>query len=111
MNVLISFFIFLLVLFVYIHVNFHIKSSNELEIFDLDEISKEQLEDVTNYKQPVLFKYNCQELDEHLQIERIVNEYANFDLNVRKVSEYSNDDNILLPMTLTKTSKLRANLV
>ena len=36
MEILIGFFIFCLVLFIYLHVQFHLKTSNDLEMYEID---------------------------------------------------------------------------
>jgi hypothetical protein len=49
-------FIFCVVLFFYIHIHYHLKTSDSLEVYEIDaEISKLQLEEVCNLHQPVLF--------------------------------------------------------
>ena len=55
MKIIIGFVIFFLVLFIYLHVLFHLKTSNDLEIYELDEISKEKLEEICDLRQPVIF--------------------------------------------------------
>lgn len=47
----------LIVLFFYIHVVFQLKKCNDLEILELDEIDKLQLEEICNYRQPTIFSY------------------------------------------------------
>ena len=49
--------IFLIVLFVYIHVNYHLNTSNNLEIYTMDNLLKDKLEEICNIKQPLKFKY------------------------------------------------------
>ena len=58
MNFIINLFIFLLVLFLYVHLLFFFKKGNQLEIFELNEIAKDKLEDLTNIKQPIIFNNN-----------------------------------------------------
>ena len=49
----ISFFIFCLVLFLYLHVQFQLKTSNELEIYEIEnELTKEKMEEICDLRQP-----------------------------------------------------------
>ena len=46
MNYLISFFIFCLVLFLYLHIYYQLKTSNDLEVFTIQNPSKDKLEEI-----------------------------------------------------------------
>ena len=46
MQIIISFIIFFITLFIYIHINFHLRTNNDLEIYDTDEINNEKLEEI-----------------------------------------------------------------
>jgi hypothetical protein len=52
---IIGFFIFCIILFLYLHVTFHLKTSNDLEIFEIDKQTKEIFEEICDFRQPVLF--------------------------------------------------------
>ena len=58
MYILINFLIFVITLFLYIHIYFHIKCSNYLEIYEIENISKQNIEEIYNLKQPFLFNYS-----------------------------------------------------
>ncbi len=55
--------IFLIVLTVYLHINYQLKKSNELEVYNIDFISKEQLEEISKLRQPFVFDYDLMEID------------------------------------------------
>ena len=55
-QLIIGFCIFCLVLFLYIHIQFHLKTGEDLEIYEIDDPSKDRLEEICNLRQPVLFK-------------------------------------------------------
>ena len=38
-------FVFCIVLFLYIHIFFHLKTSDDLEVYEIDQPSKEKLEE------------------------------------------------------------------
>ena len=40
MEIIIGFFIFCLVLFIYLHVQFHLKTGEDLEMYEMDEPKK-----------------------------------------------------------------------
>ena len=56
MNLSILFTIWLVVV-VYIHIFFQLKTSDDLEIYEIQMPSKQKLEEVCNFKQPVVFNY------------------------------------------------------
>ena len=60
MNMLINFIIFIIVLFLYLHITFQLKVNNDLEILEIDEPTKGQLEEICDLRQPILFNLNNQ---------------------------------------------------
>ena len=58
MKLFFQFLIFLLVLFFYLHIYYHLKTSNDLELYTIEEPSKDKLEEVCNLRQPVLFNFD-----------------------------------------------------
>ena len=55
MKTLLSVLIFCIVLFIYLHINFHLKVSNDLEVYEIEQPSKEKLEEICDIRQPVIF--------------------------------------------------------
>jgi len=45
--------IFCVILFFYLHIYFHMKTSNDLEVYEIDQPSKDKLEEVCDLRQPV----------------------------------------------------------
>ena len=61
--------IFLMILFVYIHINTHFKTSSNMEIYEYSYTTNTQLQEICDLKQPVLFNFvNC--VPEMFQIPR-----------------------------------------
>ena len=60
MKVFFTFFIFCLVLFLYLHIQFHLKTSEDLEMYEIDFPSKDRLEEICDIRQPVLFDFENQ---------------------------------------------------
>lgn len=94
MNIIIIFFIFIVILFLYIHVLYHLKTSNDLEIYEISSFSKERLNEVCDLRQPVLFSYDIDKFNE-LKIENLLNNYSSFDI---KVKFFKNDDHTTIPL-------------
>ena len=60
MRIFIGFFIFCLVLFIYLHIQFHLKTGEDLEMYEIEQPSKDKLEEICDLRQPVLFDFDCQ---------------------------------------------------
>ena len=77
--------IFLIVLFLYIHVNFYLTTSNYLEIYEVEFQSKENFEELCNLKQPLLiknFRFDDEYLFKNLNLNNINSNYGNFDIKL-----------------------------
>ena len=57
MNAFFHIFLFILILFMYIHIVNQYKTSEDLEIYEMDYVSNAHLQEVCSIKQPVLFHY------------------------------------------------------
>ena len=51
---LLNILIFMIILLVYLHIYYHLKVSNDLEIFEHEISNKNNLEEVLNSRQPVV---------------------------------------------------------
>ena len=49
--------IFCSILFLYIHIYFHLKTSDDLEVYEIDKPSKDKLEEICDLRQPVVFNF------------------------------------------------------
>ena len=100
MNIIISIVTFLIVLFIYSHIYYHIKISNYLEVYDIQNLSKERLEDICNLRQPATF-YLDVDCFEVLLLENVKKEYGSFDIKLRDTSDTTNSERYL-PYILNK---------
>jgi hypothetical protein len=100
MKTLFSILIFCIVLFIYLHINFHLRTSNDLEVYEIDQPSKEKLEEICDLRQPVIFDYNIDGLLQECNIDSIEKNYGAFDIKVRNVKEYDDVCELYLPLTL-----------
>ena len=62
MQIIFIFFIFCLVLFIYLHVYFHLKTGEELEVYEIDQPSKDKLEEICDIRQPIIFEFECSQI-------------------------------------------------
>jgi hypothetical protein len=84
---IISIFIFCIVLFLYLHIHFHLKRSNDLEVYEIDQPSKQRLEEVCDIRQPTTFEYYNDQLLTQLSYQTIHTSYRAFDIHIRDVSK------------------------
>ena len=98
MKLIFSVFIFCLVLFIYLHINFHLKKSNDLEMYEIDQASKDKLEEICDIRQPVLFDFDNQPITDTTNKKYILDNYNAFDVKIRNVSDSGDDLYTLLPL-------------
>ena len=103
MNFLFNIIIFVLVLFIYIHITHQLKTSEDLEIYELDYTTNQHLQEVCDIKQPVLFEFNslCPEFYENINKDTIIN-YDKYDVKLKDINDYwnpniDNVDYLVLP--------------
>ena len=97
MRVIIGIFIFCIVLFIYIHVYYQLKTSNDKEIYILDKPNKKRLEEVANIRQPFSFKYDTTPP---------TLEFPGEQLNIRTTDHPKEDEEMYLPLPFTEAKKL-----
>ena len=84
----ISIFIFCIVLFLYLHIHFHLKRSNDLEVYEIEQPSKQRLEEVCDIRQPTTFEFYNEQLLTQLSYQAIHTNYRAFDIHIRDVSKF-----------------------
>ena len=90
MKWVVGFFVFCIILFMYIHVNFHLKTSEDLEMYEVEDASKDKLEEICDIRQPVMFRYNNSKIEDYVNKKNITDNYSAFDLKIRNTSETDN---------------------
>ena len=80
MNYLVSLLTICTVIIVYIHIVYQLKTSNDLELFELDTPSKMKLEEVCDLRQPLLFPYKEENINQCILSKCM--EYKAFDVTV-----------------------------
>ena len=99
--------IFSIILFIYLHVFFNLKTSNELELYEIETPSKDKLHEICDLKQPVMFRFDNEYLNENLSLEILNSSYGTFDVNVREVND--NEDELYVQLPYNISSKLFEN--
>ena len=89
--------------------HFHLNTSDDLEVYTIENVSKDRLEEICNLKQPVLFDYTNENLLETVNIGKMEELYGAFDVNFRNISEKDKDSEIYLPILLNEVVKLFQN--
>lgn len=83
MNPLLATVVFVIVLFVYIHIYHNVKVSNDLEVYEVESPSKDRLEEICDIRQPALFILDMEELKQTVNRGAVTERYGAFDVNVR----------------------------
>jgi len=96
----IAIFIFCLVLFLYLHIQYHLKTSNDLEVYTIERPSKETLEEICNIRQPVVFEFKNNKLLESCNLANLDDNYGAFDIQVRDVTNKDDNSELYLPFLL-----------
>ena len=89
--------------------HFHLNTSDDLEVYTIENVSKDRLEEICNLKQPVLFDYSNENLLETVNIGKMEELYGAFDVNFRNISEKDDKSEIYLPILLSEVVKLFQN--
>ncbi len=106
MKYLITILIFFLVLFIYLHVQYHFKTSDDLEVYTIENPSKEKMEEICDIRQPVILAIDIRGVRENCNILTLDDNYGAFDVKIR--NNDFNDDNkeLYLPFLLSEAFKL-----
>jgi hypothetical protein len=106
LKIFIAFFIFCIVLFIYLHVQFHLKTSNDLEVYELDQASKDKLDEICDLRQPVIFDFDNDKILQTINKTYITNNYNAFEIKIRSANEIDYNSEIYMPIPLHAATKL-----
>ena len=102
MRIIINLLIFCLVLFLYLHVHFHLKTSDDLEVYEIEQPSKEKLEEVCDLRQPVIFEYPNERMLDSCTRNTARDTYGAFEVKLRDVTRTpSDDEELYIPLSLS----------
>ena len=105
MELLIGVFIFCVVLFVYLHVNFQLRTSDDLEVYEVEDVAKNRLEEICDLRQPVIVDYHNPHISESITRSNLETTYPAFEVKIRNVAEIGTDD-VFLPLQMREATKL-----
>jgi len=108
LKIIIALFVFCIILFFYLHIQFHLKTSDDLEIYEIEQASKEKIEEICDLRQPVLI--DCDE-DEYKIINTtnkqfLLDNYPVFEVKIRNKTDVSSESDICVPLPLHIAVKL-----
>ena len=83
MNPILIVAVFCVILFFYLHIQFQLKTSSDLELFEIYETTKEGIEEICNMRQPTVFNH----VDD--QLVNAVIKKINMDVLSERYSQYS----------------------
>jgi hypothetical protein len=106
MKEIIAVVIFCLILFIYLHVHFHLKKVNDLEIYELCQPSKEKLEEVCDFRQPVVTDFNNQNIIEKCSLNYVKANYTGYDIKIRNVKERDDETELYIPLGIVESIDL-----
>jgi hypothetical protein len=106
MKEIVAVVVFCFILFIYLHVHFHLKKVDDLEIYELYQPSKEKLEEVCDFRQPVVIDFNNQSIIEKCNLNYIKSNYTGYDIKIRNVKEYDDDTELYIPLGVVESIDL-----
>ena len=106
MTEIVAVVVFCLILFIYLHVHLHLKQVNDLEIYELCQPSKERLEEVCDFRQPVVTDFNNVSIIEKCNLNYIKENYTGYDIKIRNVKEQDDDTELYIPLGIVESIDL-----
>jgi hypothetical protein len=105
MSSIVNIILFVIVLILYLHIVQQLKTSEDLEIYEMDYTTNANLQEVCDVKQPVLFEYNSVSPDLYSEITtEKLDTCGIYEVKVKDIKDYylesdsSSPDYVVLPM-------------
>ena len=105
MNIYFHLLVFLLILFLYVHLVQQYKRSEDLEVYEMDFTDNKHLQDVCDIKQPVLFEYKSinTEFFHDINVDKLETLSGSLELKIKENEDYWKDldsiDYVVLPLS------------
>ena len=106
MKEVIAIIVFCFVLFIYLHVCFHLKKVDDLEIYEMADPSKEKLEEICDLRQPVVTFFTNEKLMTNCNFNSIKANYGGFDIKIRNTKEYDDETELYVPLAISESAEL-----
>jgi len=94
-------------LFLYLHIHYHLKTSDDMEIYEIDDLSKDKMDEILDLRQPVLFP--CEEEYKNslqkITLVEILQKYSMFEVNIRECNS-KDTETTYLPLSLQAANQL-----
>ena len=95
MNWILFLIIFMLTFFVYIHIRYHLKKINDIDIYDMGYVNKKKLEEVCVLRQPVTFLLEEDNLEKLFNLNVLGESYSTIQLQI-----YDMSNSALVPVSV-----------
>jgi len=109
-DIIIGLFMFIVILFFYLHIQFHYKTSNDLEIYEIENASKDKVEEICDLRQPVLIDFPDDDTKykilNNLNKQKLLDNYPIFEIKINSTKNASDNDNNCVYLPLHVASKL-----
>jgi len=109
MNYFIAIFVFCVVLFLYLHIYYHLKTSNDLEVYTIEKPSKNKLEEICDIRQPIIFEFLNNKLLETCDLASLDDNYGVFDIKLRDIQQTDDNSELYLPFLFKEAIKVFQN--
>lgn len=106
LKMIIAFIVFIIILLLYLHVQFHLKTSEEVEMYEVDWPSKEKLEQVCDLRQPLLFDFDCQDIISYINVPNILSYHSSPEIKIRNVNNTDSNSELYMPLPFGSAVKL-----
>lgn len=108
LKIIIGIFVFCVILFFYLHIQFHFKTSDDLEIYEVDQASKDKLEEICDLRQPAII--DCDEdgykIINTTNKDFLLENYPVFEIKIRNKTDVASESDIYVPLPLHIAVKL-----
>lgn len=109
-EIIFGFFIFCIILFFYLHIQFHLKTSDDLEIYEIEQASKDKMEEICDLRQPVLLDFpdeeDLQKIINTTNKQFLLDNYPVFEVKIRDNKDVTSDADMCVPLPLHVANKL-----
>lgn len=107
-EIITSLFVFCIILFLYLHIQFHLKTSDDLEIYEIDNASKDRIEEICDLRQPVLIdlEENGYKIIQSTNKQVLLDNYPVFEIKIRNKNDVTSETDMCVPLQLHMATKL-----
>lgn len=106
MKEIVAVVVFCFILFIYLHIHFHLKKVDDLEIYEIYQPSKEKLEEVCDFRQPVVTDFNNHSIIEKCNLNYVKMNYTGYDIKIRNVKERDDETELYIPLGIVESIDL-----